>query len=356
VLQSSIGEPYLGLSPFDYGRLRREVTIIQHVAWSVNFRMRLRSFEKENIASVRNLVNLALSTSRSECPRFGFCSSVASVMMYGRDSCGTNSDGVRPAGAARTSKDKIPEVMIDDPSAASALGYSRSKWVAEHLCWRASITTPLGGRMIVFRVGQLSGDSERGIWNASEAWPMMLSAVKIIKSLPDLKNEVLDWLPVDIAARALMQGIPTSVNNDTRGMVENRQEDTTARTLLAGRGGDLTDVVHVLNDGKNPKWRQMLGWLRKRQEFETVSPKEWVAQLEKAGRGRESSHPAFKLLDHWKRAYGGEDDTAAGLEHQSHLLRFDMDNSRRRVPALRAVGELDEAYFEKIWNWIDSSM
>lgn len=51
VLQASLGDDHLGLSDADYARVSQEVSIVMHVAWSVNFRMRLRSFAKDNIAS-----------------------------------------------------------------------------------------------------------------------------------------------------------------------------------------------------------------------------------------------------------------------------------------------------------------
>lgn len=50
VLQSQLGEANLGLTEETYARIAAEATIIMHIAWSVNFRMRLRSFEKDNIA------------------------------------------------------------------------------------------------------------------------------------------------------------------------------------------------------------------------------------------------------------------------------------------------------------------
>lgn len=49
-MQSQPGELDLGLSTQMYETIAAEATIIMHIAWSVNFRMRLRSFEKDNIA------------------------------------------------------------------------------------------------------------------------------------------------------------------------------------------------------------------------------------------------------------------------------------------------------------------
>ena len=60
VLQAQLGEPRLGLSASVYEQVVEEVSIIMHVAWSVNFRMRLRSFEKDNIASKFSPVVVAM--------------------------------------------------------------------------------------------------------------------------------------------------------------------------------------------------------------------------------------------------------------------------------------------------------
>ena len=76
---------------------------------------------------------------------------------------------------------ELPERLSPEPSSASPLGYSRSKWVAEHICLEAHNRTSLRGRIAVVRVGQLAGDSMSGVWNTKEAWPMMLSTAKLIK-------------------------------------------------------------------------------------------------------------------------------------------------------------------------------
>lgn len=276
-----------------------------------------------------NLVNLALQSKNKSVPRFGFCSSVASVLDY--------------------SGDVIPEKIVDDPSAATALGYSRSKWVAEQICCRASTQPALSGKVRVFRIGQLSGDKHRGVWNTSEAWPIMLSSVKLTRTLPDLEDEVLDWLPVDVAAEGLLQAM--------------------AREDQPPSGG-LTDVLHILNDKSRPDWGQLLLWLRKRVKFEIVSPTMWVSQLEKEQHLiKETDHPAFKLLGHWKRAYGevgsADSSVASGEEivgssqpkaKTARSKCFEMIKTHREVPALRSVAEVDEAYFVLIWRWIDSNM
>ncbi|QIW97141.1 hypothetical protein AMS68_002659 [Peltaster fructicola] len=309
VLQARLADSDLGLDAATYHQVTREATTIMHVAWSVNFRMRLHSFVKDNIAGVNHLVNLALASPRK--PMFAFCSSVASAMSY---------PGI-----------DIPEKMIDDPEVASPLGYSRSKWVAEQICGRAQ---SMADRIVIFRVGQLSGDSRHGVWNASEAWPLMLSSTKETGCLPSL-NETLDWLPVDLAATALIQGAAHKAE---------RKEPS---------------VYHVVNDNTEPSWMDMITWLQKHEEVMVISPSTWVQRLsllESEG----STNPALKLLSHWQAAYRTDDDSGSATNgnHIDARVRktFSMVRSRSEVPVLRQIRPVDEVYFGKLWQWIKKEM
>ena len=307
VIQTTLGDTRLGLNERLYEQIARETTIIMHLAWSVNFRWKLRSFVKDNIAGVKNLIGLALASPRLECPNFMFCSSVASVINHGGN--------------------LIPETILDDPFSATDLGYSQSKWVAEHICARASKYARLRGKVSTFRVGQLSGDSETGIWNTKEAWPMMLSTVKLTGSLPALPDQVLDWLPVNLAAAALIEG--------------------------AGQVSEVESmrVIHVLNNNSYPLWRDLLEWLGEQTSFEIVAPLQWVRQLEaKAASG--SNHPALQLLDHWKKSY----EACDALEQGQPKPKFSMTRSRQELSALRRIKPIDKPYFEKLWAWLETNM
>ncbi|KAK3631936.1 hypothetical protein LTR56_012409 [Elasticomyces elasticus] len=311
VLQAALGDPRLGLSHEVYDRVASEVTIIMHVAWSVNFRMKLRSFVKDNIAGVTHLINLALASPKP--PRFAFCSSVASAMSY------------------RADGGLVPERIIPDTGAATVLGYSQSKWVAEQICHRASQSTRLKGNVSVYRVGQLAGDTVHGCWNMKEAWPMMLSAVNVTGSLPALEDEKLDWLPVDLAARVLIEGVESTAKQD-----------------------DVA-VYHVLNNHDRPTWMEMLAWLRKREKFNVVAPAEWVKKLEIAVDGG-SDHPASQLLDHWRRAYVPGGDGGVVKAEEDANVKFDMAFTTTALTVLRDVKPVDEMYFGKLWDWIKASM
>lgn len=307
VVQAQLSDERLGLSKDLYDYLAKEATLIVHVAWTVNFRLKLRSFAKDNIAGVKNLLDLALKIPRSRPPRFTYCSSTAAVLNGELDQAGC-----------------FPERILPDPTSASPLGYSRSKWVAERVCEEAHIQTSLHGRLAVVRVGQLAGDSRSGTWNVKEAWPMMLSTARLIKCLPDLGDEPLDWLPVDIAAQAFLE--TTQVGN--------------------GSNDDMP-VYHVLNPHQQPTWHDMLLWLKKKEDFEIVSPQDWVRRLENC---EESRHSAMKLLGLWKASYSN------GPQEAKQKGQFSMVETKKRVPALREVKPLDEDYVERVWEWVQANV
>jgi thioester reductase-like protein len=311
VVSAKLGDAQLGLSDDLYNYLAESATSIVHIAWTVNFRLKLHSFVKDNIAGVRNLLDLALLVPRSSPPRFTYCSSTASIMNSPHNASGS-----------------LPERIQYFPSSASALGYSRSKWVAEHICLEADSQTSLHGRIAIVRVGQLAGDSVSGVWNTKEAWPMMLSTARLIKCLPNLGDEPLDWLPVDIAAKAFLQITEQDVGGDNVGEMS---------------------VYHVLNPHQKPTWTQMLQWISKKEEFEIVQPQEWVQRLEMC---EGSEHSAMRLLGLWKEAYG----SGSGDSGDKQRPRFDMQETKRKVDALRNVQPLDEGYVQRMWVWIHANV
>lgn len=341
ILQAQLSSPQLGLSDSDYHRLASTVTSILHIAWTVNFRLKLRSFEKDNIAGVRHLLDLALAQDdRIEPPRFTYCSSTAAVINAQPDNQG-----------------HIPESLSPDPASASPLGYSRSKWVAEHICLAAQRDTRLKGRIAVVRVGQLAGDSQTGIWNASEAWPLLLSTAELIGCLPNLGDEPLDWLPVDVAAKAFVQasqvdGAESGKTGSTNG---HGDRDDQAATL---------PVFHILNPHSTPTWRTALSWLLEKKAFDIVPPAAWVAKLAACD---SDAHSSLKLLGLWTEAYGDDGQKMSlkrkagseGVEGSDGVSseeatgkKFSVRETERAVEVMRGVRPLDEEYLGRVWEWV----
>lgn len=306
-----ISDPELGLSRVDYRFLVEHTTLIIHAAWAVNFSMRLQSFEKDHIAGLGNLINLALQSPKSTPPRFLFCSSTASVL------------GNPPARPVR-------EQISHNPSSASLLGYSRSKWVAEAICERAHDGTRMKDRIAVLRIGQLCGDTQSGIWNITEAWPLMLSSARVTGSLPLLENESLAWLPVDLAAKAVVEIAESSLFNQV-------MHDS------------CIPVFHLVNPDHSTKWTDLLSWMSRLSpnEFEILPPKTWVQRLENLS-GEQAKHPARKLLGLWKSTYCDPQSTTGEKESVS----FEMTETKKVASVMGTVLPLTEEHFGKIWVWL----
>lgn len=265
-----------------------------HCAWSVNFNLRLSSL-KDNIAGVTNLINLCAEAHAS----FNFCSSVSAVV--------------------RCPASPVPE-SAPELGWAQGMGYAQSKAVAEHLCDRAS--RRLGVPTRVLRVGQIVGDTEQGVWNATEAIPMMLQSALTVGALPRLK-ETPSWLPVDVVARSVVEiatfNPPSRFFNVTNPKTFRWTEDL----LPALRSAGL--------------------------EFEEVEPKEWVRRL------RESEpdpvkNPPVKLVDFFASKYD-KDDFAPSLSYATDKACA-ASSSLADAPAISqdAVTKFIEYFKDTAWK------
>ena len=302
-------ESMLGLEEVIYNSLALHATVVIHAAWAVNFSMRLSSF-KDHLAGLENLIDFA-NYPKAHSPRFLFCSSTASVLGHNPQS-------------------PIPESISHDPHSASPLGYSRSKWVAEAICEKAYLRTPLGGNIAVLRIGQLCGDTEKGIWNASEAWPLMLSSVKVLGALPDL-HQNLDWLPVDTAAQAVVE-------------IALKKTDK-----LPGTTEDDIPVYHILNPSRATRWSDLLQWMKKLSPgFDVIPPAAWVGRL----KNLREEHPPKKLLGLWMEAYS-EGKKNMGVRED---VVFDTEKTKELATVMSNVKPIDEAQFKKMWRWIEQEM
>ena len=310
-----LSDGFLGLGQELFEDLAGRVTLIIHAAWAVNFTMRLASFEIDHIKGLYNLLEFAIQPhADSKFLRFVFCSSTASVL-------GPNLD-----------VDTIQEQISEDPHAPMALGYSRSKWVAEAIC-AETYRERLKGRLKVVRIGQLCGDTQRGVWNVTEAWPLMLSSSQVTGCLPDLGREKLAWLPVDTAAQAVLE------------IAFSPQKDDSPEEC---------PIYHLVNSSNRTTWADLLGWLGKLSPaVEVISPREWVSrleQLDREGQQQQQQHPALKLLDLWRRNYVDGDSNHS--PEAAPPVIFDMTSTCLESPTMRDVPAIGEEHFRKIWDWL----
>ncbi|KAI0127279.1 hypothetical protein BJ170DRAFT_367711 [Xylariales sp. AK1849] len=310
-----------------------EATLVIHAAWTVNFSLRLSSFE-DQISGTHNLLKFAMISGA----RFFFISSTAAV------SCSSGTT--------------IPETTSSYPSDASPLGYARSKWVAERIC--ATVDESFRSvrvnnsrsipRVTILRVGQLCGSTD-GIWNASEAYPLMLSTAAIVGCLPDIKNESLDWLPVDQAARAVLE-------------IALEDHDYTPQTTTLDASTTETSlqlpIYHILNPHKTPTWHDMLHWLLDEDikcDFEIVQPPEWVNRLEKALERDAAGHPSQKLLAFWKDMFSsGNTDNRIGSPDGQVISKkpvvFELAETSHSSKSIASLKPLDRETVLRMWHWI----
>ncbi|KXJ87112.1 male sterility protein [Microdochium bolleyi] len=255
-LPSDLSREDLGLSAEKLREVTASLGSVIHCAWSVNFNMRLSSFEQSNIAGVANLISLCVSTrnvsGRTLPPAsFNFCSSVSSV--------------------SRATVDPVPE-SLPELEWAQGMGYAQSKSVAEHLCTQAAAS---GVTARVLRVGQVVADTKHGVWNSTEAITMMLQAATTIGALPRLR-ETPSWLPVDTTAESIAQISLSDAGSVFAHVANPKTFDWTADLLPALRQAGL--------------------------QFEEVEPREWVRRLRNSDPDP-VANPPIKLVDFFASKY-----------------------------------------------------
>ncbi|KAF7563378.1 hypothetical protein G7046_g730 [Stylonectria norvegica] len=290
-LPSDLSYPDLGLGPLIFEGLRKSLSTVIHSAWAVNFNIGVASFEKHQIAGLRNLLNLCLSVPFDRPARLAFVSSIS-------------------AAAATPLPARIPETVLENPAHAQDMGYARSKWVAEHIITAAAKQTGMNAR--VLRAGQMVGDSIHGIWNATEAIPLLLRTATVLGALPRL-DEHPSWLPVDVCASACIE---------LSGVGNSRSATST--------DVDGPEVVYHVQNSVTFRWNEdLLPALRAAGlVFEDVSQREWIRRL-KEGEQDPEKNPAIKLAEFFANKYDNDAPGRKGLE-------FDMAKTQLRSPVLDA--------------------
>ncbi|KAL4922880.1 hypothetical protein BDW62DRAFT_207531 [Aspergillus aurantiobrunneus] len=267
-LPSDLSVPELGLATTTYNTLTSELTDVIHCAWSVNFNLHLSSFERDNIAGLKNLVNLCLKAQRPAPATLNFCSSISAVV--------------------RSTEPEIPETLPSNLEHAQPMGYAQSKLVAETLCIKAVQQTGLRAR--VLRIGQVIGDTAHGIWNTTEAIPLMIQAATTIGALPKL-DESHRWLPVNSVA-GIIADISLSSDSDT--------------TKYNASAPDTQPVFNIINPHPFHWTSDLLPYLRGAGlEFEELGQRAWIKRL------RESNpdpvaNPPIKLVDFFASKYDND--------------------------------------------------
>lgn len=295
---SDLSQTTLGLSPETYNTLASEITDVIHCAWSVNFNYQLASFGKDSIGGLKHLIDLSLKAQRPAPATFNFCSSVSAVV---------NTEG-----------SDIPEALPEKLTYAQGMGYAQSKLVGEHLCAAAKQHTGIRAR--VLRIGQVIGDTKYGIWNATEAIPLMLQSATTIGALPKLDESHL-WLPVDTVANTVIDITLSSSSDNT----------------------ESSGIFNIVNNTPFHWTHDLLPHLHAAGlEFEELDQREWLRRL------RESSvdpvqNPPIKLIDFFGAKYN--------TDQPRRTFNWRTEEARRVSGALADAGPLSRGLVEKMVDY-----
>ena len=171
------------------------------------------------------------------------------------------------------------------------MGYAQSKLVAEHICINAAKHSGLRAR--VLRIGQVIGDTQNGIWNTTEAIPLMIWSATTIGALPRL-NETHRWLAVDIVAETIIDHSFSSYHSGALNIVNHHSFRWTQ---------DLLPLLH------------QSGF-----EFMELETNAWLKMLRESNTDP-AENPPVKLLEFWTTKYGSGEGTRKSFVWRTELAR-----------------------------------
>ncbi|KAK4955159.1 putative secondary metabolism biosynthetic enzyme [Elasticomyces elasticus] len=271
-LQSDFGKERFGLSEGMYTKLLQSVDLLIHNAWAVDFNKTLESFESVHIAGVRRCVDFSIQSQQNA--HIVFISSIASVANWS---------------AKHSLELEVPEMMLEDHSLPSSSGYGESKHVAGLILGKAAERS--GVSSTVIRSGQLAGPSDgSSVWNKHEWLPSLVITSKAMGILPEQlgTQDIVDWYPVDLAAKTVWEIANTAVH---------RMQEI----------GLMQEVTHLVNPSA-AKWTELAPTIcealqrRRGGDVRMSSFQEWTRRLKIVPHTPQdlSTKPAVKLLDFYE--------------------------------------------------------
>ena len=355
-LETDFSQPYFGLPRYKYAELLHDVTHILHNAWEVNFNLSLRSFEP-HILGVRRFIDFC-SQSRFGASIF-FTSTIGTVM-------GWTAQHTEPT----------PEKLIDDWCLPQHTGYAESKFICEQLLAEASSVS--GVDAVVCRIGQVAGPTTtEGRWSEKEWFPSIIASSVDLRIVPkDLgPMEAVDWLPVDVLAKVIMElyidrettiprqfmssnshyGNTDSVDSATHPLLNSNMESDASPylpSMKASQQGELSGVVdgtaticevhHTVNPHKTTYSELLPTFLTHLPDgIKPVTLKEWVGQLEES-QDELHGNSATRLLEFYQ-------DMVRMEERGQRTVSLSTYKTMQRSPTLKNIGAVSPTWMS---GWI----
>nr|ABW71853.1 nonribosomal peptide synthetase [Streptomyces refuineus subsp. thermotolerans] len=185
-----LARPRLGLGD-GFAARAHEVGEVYHAAAHINFAVPYHTVKRTNVDGLRRVL----------------------------DFCGVNRTPLRLISTLGVfPPDSAPGVIGEDTvpgdPASLGIGYSQSKWVAEHLALQAR---QAGLPVTVYRVGRIAGHSRTGACRHDDFFWLQMKGFALLGRCPDdiADAPAVDLLPVDYVARAIVrlaEGKPDDAN------------------------------------------------------------------------------------------------------------------------------------------------
>ncbi|KAJ5083866.1 hypothetical protein NUU61_008445 [Penicillium alfredii] len=317
-LTSGLDQPEFGLEDDILRQMRHSVTKIIHIAWPVHFNLPLGQFES-HIKGLYNLIQFSLSVQRPEPAVLMFCSSISTVLA--------------------ASSSKIHETPTPDLTSALDMGYGRSKLVGERI---VSLARQSGARTHSLRIGQVSGHSKKGLWNDTEALPLMIRSALILRTLPDLP-ETCSWLPVDKLAATIAE-LATVCSMTCR---EYGKMEASSSAAVAYED----DSIYNVCNSRKFAWSSLLASLKRSGfQFDAVPFEKWLQMLrESEARGEEHVNPAVKLIDHYDAMYSSKSSLARGAPKTFVTEKAERDSVTLRNDHSRIIEDGILSCYVRAW-------
>lgn len=317
-----LGKARLGLSDQDYDELVNNATVIVHNAWKVDFSWTLELYKSGYLQSVRQLIELS---SQSDLrPRIVFISSISSVQEWA---------AIYPT---PVTEDSLPCYEV-----ASPLGYGQSKHVSERILLKAAELS--GSPVTILRVGQVAGPTTLAgaAWSTDEWIPSLAAISKALRLVPtDIPP--IDWVPVDLAAKAIFELSFAGGEHDE----VNGANGATNPSLIVDK--QAPRVFNLVNP-KLSQWERFADALQLRlgEGARRVPLTEWVSTLVRTDPGTMSKAEASsstKILPFFQHL---AETVAGGIQLQP---KFETDKA---VAASTTMAEMKAVDEELINLWLE---
>lgn len=179
-LLGDLAQPNLGLDAAQWKSVSTEVEAIYHNGTLVNFIYPYHLLKAANVSGTRAILRLACSDQLKPVHY------ISTISIFGDSPC-SNAEGF-----TEDDRPSTPECLTD--------GYSQSKWVSEQLVEQAG---ERGLPVVIYRPGQICGDSQTGVWNKTDFICRMIKGYADVGSAP-IEQIDLNMAPVDYISKAIV--------------------------------------------------------------------------------------------------------------------------------------------------------